>query len=90
MRRGDALVRWGGEEFLLLMPNTDIVHARQAMERLCASGLGLRPDGKPLTASIGLAETLADHCIQGEQLVEIADQRMYHAKQQGRNRIVSL
>ncbi|MBV8679772.1 MAG: GGDEF domain-containing protein [Aquitalea sp.] len=88
VRRGDVLVRWGGEEFLLLMPNTDIIQARLAMDRLRRQGLGVRPDGSPLTASIGLAERLADKSNNRRQLVEIADRRMYRAKQQGRDRVV--
>ncbi|QBJ77555.1 diguanylate cyclase [Aquitalea sp. USM4] len=89
MRRGDVLVRWGGEEFLLLMPNTDRVQAEIALERLRQQGLGQRPDGSPLTASIGLAERLADKCNARRQLVELADARMYRAKQLGRNQVVS-
>ncbi len=89
VRRGDVLVRWGGEEFLLLMPNTDMIQARLALDRLRQQGLGQRPDGTPLTASIGLAERLADKCNHRRQLVEIADSRMYQAKQLGRDRVVS-
>jgi len=89
MRRGDVLVRWGGEEFLLLMPNTDRLQGEIALERLRNNGLGQRPDGTPLTASIGLAERLADKCNARRQLVELADARMYHAKQQGRNQVIS-
>ncbi|WP_293766328.1 GGDEF domain-containing protein [uncultured Aquitalea sp.] len=89
MRRGDVLVRWGGEEFLLLMPGTDLVQAWQAVNRLRNNGFGQRPDGTPLTASIGLAERLADKLNQRRPLVELADQRMYQAKQQGRDRVIS-
>jgi GGDEF domain-containing protein len=42
-----------------------------------------------LTASIGLAERLADKCNARRQLVELADARMYRAKQLGRNQVVS-
>jgi len=89
LRRGDILVRWGGEEFLLLMPNADLIQARTTLERLRQHGLGQRPDGSPLTASIGLAERLADRSNDRRQLVELADKRMYRAKQQGRDQIVS-
>ena len=87
MRSSDSLVRWGGEEFLLLMPDTDMTRARQALERLQASGLGKRPDGTPLTASIGLAERFFDQIENPHGLLELADQRMYKAKAAGRNRI---
>jgi diguanylate cyclase (GGDEF)-like protein len=89
LRSGDILVRWGGEEFLLIMPNTDCRQARRVLERLLRDGLGLRPDGTPLTASIGLVETLNDCIDDAKTLVERADARMYQAKQQGRARIVA-
>ena len=90
MRSSDSLVRWGGEEFLLIMPDTDMTRARQALERLQASGLGNRPDDTPLTASIGLAERFFDQIEHPEALLELADQRMYQAKAAGRNRIQAL
>jgi diguanylate cyclase (GGDEF)-like protein len=88
LRAGDMLVRWGGEEFLLIMPSTDLEHAHQAMQRITNLGLGLRPDGSPVTASIGIAERLQDDCPDWKTLVESADARMYEAKRSGRNRIV--
>ncbi|WP_255448441.1 diguanylate cyclase [Telmatospirillum sp. J64-1] len=88
-RRGDILIRWGGEEFLLVLPNTDLGGARIAVDRLCAAGLGKRPDGKRQTASIGIAERLADGCREWDSLVEKADHRMYVAKQSGRDRVVA-
>jgi len=88
LRRGDVLIRWGGEEFLLLMPGTDLPGARIALERLRAVGLGTRPDGMPLTASIGVAERAADGAASWQDLIATADGRMYQAKQGGRDRIV--
>ena len=89
LRTGDMLVRWGGEEFIMIMPNTYCQDAASGMERLRAYGLGLRKDGKPITASIGLAERIDDQAINWKTLVEIADQRMYKAKQLGKNRVES-
>ncbi|UTH76482.1 diguanylate cyclase [Chromobacterium sp. IIBBL 290-4] len=89
LRRSDVLVRWGGEEFLLLLPGTSLHQARALIARLQESGLGERPDGRPLTASIGLAEWQQEGCQDWRQLVEIADIRMYRAKQQGRNRLIA-
>lgn len=87
-RNSDILVRWGGEEFLLIMPRTDCEQAKIALERICKSGIGQRPDGSPLTASIGIAERMQDNAIDQHALVAMADERMYMAKQAGRNRIV--
>lgn len=89
LRRGDTLARWGGEEFVLIMPNTELEQAEAAMARLRNIGFGKRPDGTPLTASIGIAERTADHAVDWKMLVDMADQRMYRAKQGGRDRVVS-
>ncbi|MGE4278826.1 MAG: diguanylate cyclase [Magnetospirillum sp.] len=90
LRRGDVLVRWGGEEFLALMPNTDAEGARIALSRLRDAGLGMRPDGSPVTASIGVAERLADGASAWSELVEKADQRMYMAKQSGKDKVIGI
>ena len=89
MRGSDTLLRWGGEEFLLVMPNTDMNQARRALQRLIESGQGVRPDGTRLTASIGLAERCTDHVISPAALLEMADHRMYRAKTGGRDQICS-
>jgi len=88
LRRGDILIRWGGEEFLAVMPNTDPAGAAIAVARLRSAGLGMRPDGRPLTASIGVAERLADGTENWNELVERADHRMYAAKQSGKDRVI--
>lgn len=90
LRRGDILIRWGGEEFLAVMPNTDPEGAKIAVSRLREAGLGLRPDGMAVTASIGIAERMADDCRYWNELVEKADQRMYMAKQSGKDRVISV
>ncbi|AWK86084.1 GGDEF domain-containing protein [Azospirillum thermophilum] len=89
LRQSDVMVRWGGEEFLVIMPNTPRDGAVIAVERLRRNGLGVRPDGLPQTASIGVAEVLTDRPQSWEALVELADHRMYHAKQSGKDRVVS-
>jgi diguanylate cyclase (GGDEF)-like protein len=85
LRRQDAAIRWGGEEFLLLLPNTGSESALSAVMRLARAGLGTRPDGRPLTASIGLAERTRDSAPDWQGLAELADRRMYAAKASGRN-----
>lgn len=89
LRRGDVLVRWGGEEFLVVMPNTTTEHAAEVVGRLREAGFGRRPDGGPVTASIGIAGRLTDQRDDWRDLVELADRRMYAAKDAGRDRIVA-
>lgn len=88
LRTGDMLARWGGEEFILIMPNTYFEESIAAMERLRVLGFGTRPDDQPVTASIGIAERTEDGTEDWKALVDIADQRMYTAKQSGKDRIV--
>ncbi|MDD5241999.1 MAG: GGDEF domain-containing protein [Sulfuricella sp.] len=89
LRGSDILARWGGEEFILILPHTKRHEAIVVVERMRAGGLGLRPDGKPVTASFGIAESLADQTTNWPDLVEIADKRMYAAKQSGKDRLVA-
>jgi diguanylate cyclase (GGDEF)-like protein len=86
-RKVDLVIRWGGEEFLLILPHMDRQETAQALDRLIEQGLGSRPDGELLTASIGFAEVQSDNPQSLSALIELADQRMYLAKQGGRNRV---
>lgn len=88
LRRSDVLVRWGGEEFVVLLPDLHTADLPAYIARLVDPGLGAREDGLPLTASMGVAERIADGTPDWAALVELADQRMYQAKMQGRARAV--
>ena len=92
----DVIGRYGGEEFALLLPETDIMGASETAERLRLA-IAMQPcvwqseDGSSnatiaITASIGVA-TYGMHGTTRETLVERADQAMYRAKQGGRNRV---
>ncbi|MEH6476734.1 MAG: diguanylate cyclase [Sneathiella sp.] len=85
LRDSDILVRWGGEEFLMILPHTDAEGAARAVRRLRANGLGNRPDNTPLTASIGIADLQTAKAKCWEDLVELADEHMYIAKTNGKN-----
>jgi diguanylate cyclase (GGDEF)-like protein len=91
IRSADVLARWGGEEFLLMLPETRLTLARLGVERLRtrAQALSVEHAGVPLsfTLSAGVVEHLA-----GESVVDSiarADRALYQAKQQGRNKVVS-
>ena len=88
LRRTDFVVRWGGEEFLVVLPDTPPEHIHGLFVRLRELGLGVRPDGAPLTASIGVASTSEPDIDDWHTLVTVADRRMYAAKQSGRDCIV--
>jgi diguanylate cyclase (GGDEF)-like protein len=89
VRPQDVIIRWGGEEFLLALPETDSVGAETAIRRLSEVGFGSRPDGGPQTLSIGVAERIGDNARDWKTLIDLADKRMYVAKQSGKNRYVS-
>jgi diguanylate cyclase (GGDEF)-like protein len=88
VRKADLIIRWGGEEFLIVMPDTEVAGAQIALARLRHAGLGMCPDGTPQTASFGLAERIADGADDWRQAVNKADARMYRAKQGGRDQVV--
>lgn len=87
-RRQDIVARWGGEEFVILMPGTGEKAIRLALQRLGPDCLGRRPDGRPMTFSLGVAERMADAATTPLRLIELADQRMYRAKKAGKNQII--
>ncbi len=88
IRESDTVVRWGGEEFVLIMPYADSDQARRKIEAILHSRTLQLPDGNPITFSGGLAEYSRDG-NDWHQLVNLADTRMYEAKNNGKARIVS-
>jgi diguanylate cyclase (GGDEF)-like protein len=85
LRSSDVLIRWGGEEFLIVLSDNAAEGAAIVLRRISEHRLGLRPDGTPVTASIGVAERKTDACSDWEQLIELADNRMYQSKTSGKN-----
>jgi len=88
MRRGDVVIRWGGDEFLMVLANTDARGARTVVERIVESGFGTRLAGGQQTASLGIAERQADQAADWPALVRRADDRARQAKQAGKGRCV--
>ncbi len=85
VRSEDTVVRWGGEEFLLLCPNTDRKRALKLAEKLRISIQNESwPHGQTLTCSFGVAENSGGDPI---ALIEQADKALYRAKELGRNRV---
>jgi diguanylate cyclase (GGDEF)-like protein len=89
IRSGDAVYRYGGEEFLVLLPEQSIESAVLAAERLRAAVQQLalpHPAGDVVTVSAGVAG-LDDPSCDPAQVFELADQALYRAKAAGRNRV---
>ncbi|RMG14572.1 MAG: diguanylate cyclase [Deltaproteobacteria bacterium] len=94
LRRVDTLARYGGEEFTVLLPRVDKAQAlevaeklRQAVEAQPFPGAEAQPLGR-VTLSLGVA-TFPDDAASGKELLSRADDALYEAKAQGRNRVVA-
>lgn len=87
-RSMDILARWGGEEFLVLLPETDMAGAMLIAERIRqqVSQIKLPKIPEGLTISIGLCE--AKPGMELKAATSLADQALYQAKTSGRNRVV--
>jgi diguanylate cyclase (GGDEF)-like protein len=92
VRGGDVACRFGGEEFVILMPDAALqsaeVRGRQILEAI--RGLEIPHQGHllpPVTASLGVAE-FPSHGSSAERLLEAADNALYKAKRSGRDRMV--
>ncbi len=92
LRRSDVVARFGGDEFIILLPETDLLGAQTIAERcrreiegvtvLCAS-----ESVSHVTASIGIAVSLGVAAESVDDLIERADRALYTAKRNGRNRV---
>ena len=86
LRHQDLLCRYGGEEFVILLPDTEPWQALHVAERIrhkIENTVNL-PDCTPVTVSIGLS-ALSPHISSLDPLIRDADESMYRAKQSGRN-----
>jgi diguanylate cyclase (GGDEF)-like protein len=86
LRANDIVGRFGGEEFIALLPAADEIVAANVAERLRQriSILDL-PHGGAVTASIGVGTGSEDHGL--DQLIAVADRALYAAKSAGRNQV---
>jgi len=90
LRESDIPLRWGGEEFLIFLPNTDTNEANQLADNLREhfDSKNVTPAQK-VTMSIGVVSALP-HELELDKLIGLADKALYQAKQKGRNCVVSL
>lgn len=86
VRKSDRVFRYGGEEFVVLMPHTDLEHAELLAQRIRHTIAGMRfIPGLRITVSLGLAQYRDG--LKPEDLVKCADMGLYKAKAGGRNRV---
>ncbi len=94
LRTADVIARWGGEEFVLLLPQTSVAGALAVAER-CRRTLeevAIAVDGHAVrvTVSVGLAAFPGERIESWDALLRSADEALYQAKNLGRNRVVSV
>ena len=87
-RPADFVARWGGEEFAIILPNTELKGAvahceeiRKSVEKI------VLPDLPPATISIGVASIIPSPYANAEELFGMADKALYQAKNTGRNKV---
>ncbi|PSS57180.1 GGDEF domain-containing protein [Pseudomonas sp. BBP2017] len=89
LRQADIICRWGGEEFIVLLKDTDAVHAQEVAEKLRLHTeqrvFNFADKAIKLTTSIGLSSLQPEDTL--HSLIARADQALYRAKQSGRNRV---
>ncbi|WP_320006729.1 GGDEF domain-containing protein [Maridesulfovibrio sp.] len=91
-RSTDFIARYGGEEFAILLPHTNEAQARMLAERIrekiSASNMTYQDASFNITASIGVSSVCPGSLEKGTEIVRKADEALYEAKAQGRNRVV--
>ncbi|MEA2669250.1 MAG: two-component system, cell cycle response regulator [Chloroflexota bacterium] len=91
VRAGEVAGRWGGEEFLVILPRADLVEAVTVAERIriaiAATPMAGAEHDITVTVSVGCG---IGPCDSAEELLRIADERLYEAKLAGRNRTVAV
>lgn len=91
VRDSDVVGRYGGEEFVLVLPNTDLDGARELAERcrevVAETRIDTGTEEVEVTASMGIASFTAGTASTVDQLLSAADDALYRAKGAGRNRV---
>jgi diguanylate cyclase (GGDEF)-like protein/PAS domain S-box-containing protein len=93
-RPADLVARYGGEEFAMILPNTDITRAAFIAEDVRKRVRGLKiphaesPVSQYVTLSLGVATSIPTSDISAQELIAAADEALYQAKNEGRDRVV--
>jgi len=86
-RKNDCCARYGGEEFVIVLPDTSAADALDTAEHIRARVAAKKFSGRKMTLSIGVA-TFPDDADDAEAIIAVADEALYQAKREGRDRTV--
>jgi diguanylate cyclase (GGDEF)-like protein len=86
LRSTDVACRWGGEEFLLILPTTDLAGAQKLVDEL-RRYIGRERKGIPTFSISGGIAQYDGRALRGDAVIAAADAKLYEAKAEGRNRI---
>ncbi len=89
LRTVDIVARWGGEEFVILLPATKLKQAEEAAQKVLRAVSKTKFDhieGEPLTVSIGISSSSSKKLTTEDMIVNTADEALLEAKRNGRNR----
>lgn len=86
-RESDLVVRFGGEEFVILLPYCDVRLGKKKAEQVRKTIEDLNPDGIPISASIGITSLATSEANDFDEMFRVADKAVYLAKENGRNRV---
>ncbi|MEW6172181.1 MAG: diguanylate cyclase [Bacillota bacterium] len=94
LREMDLMVRYGGEEFVIVLPNTDLqgglVVAEKLRQNAASTSISLESgESFFLTVSLGVAEYTPGTGLTSDEMIQRADEAMYQAKLMGKNRVVA-
>lgn len=87
VRKDDIVARYGGEEIIIILVDIDEGEAIIIAERIRDSIATLKTEGVQVTISIGISNLKKDETKDSDMLIYIADQRLYEAKEQGKNKV---
>jgi diguanylate cyclase (GGDEF)-like protein len=90
VRSQDSIARWGGEEFLFLLPDTDLKQASQLAEKIRkrTEKEVFKSQGDQLSISISIGVAQVEDYGHARDTIHKTDERLYAAKEQGRNRVI--
>jgi diguanylate cyclase (GGDEF)-like protein len=88
-RSSDIVSRWGGEEFVALLPHVDAEQLKNVAEkiRLLVEKSSISVEGRNIEVTISIGATLAHKNDTADTLIKRADELMYKSKSEGRNRL---